>query len=49
MICPRCKNAMREQKRSFHKQRKWVCPHCGRVRMQSTRADSKKERRTPPE
>ena len=25
---------MKEQKRSFHKQRKWVCPKCGFVRFQ---------------
>lgn len=25
---------MKEEKRSFHKQRKWVCPRCGRVRFQ---------------
>jgi rubredoxin len=25
---------MKEIKRAFHKQRKWVCPKCGRVRFQ---------------
>jgi transposase-like protein len=35
MTCPRCRSAMKEQKRCFHKQRKWVCPRCGNVRMQS--------------
>lgn len=35
MTCARCRLAMRELKRSFHKQRKWVCPRCGRVRMQA--------------
>jgi len=25
---------MKEQKRSFHKRRKWVCPRCGKVRFQ---------------
>jgi hypothetical protein len=25
---------MREEKRPFHKQRKWVCPKCGRTRFQ---------------
>ncbi|MCK4224672.1 MAG: hypothetical protein KAX39_05790 [candidate division Zixibacteria bacterium] len=25
---------MKEVKRVFHKQRKWVCPKCGRVRFQ---------------
>ncbi|MEO0113896.1 MAG: hypothetical protein ABIK93_00275 [candidate division WOR-3 bacterium] len=34
MYCPRCKTKMVEQKRSFHKKRKWVCPKCGKVRMQ---------------
>ena len=34
MICPNCKTPMREQRRSYHKQRKWVCPRCGMVRMQ---------------
>jgi transposase len=34
MICSRCKTPMKEEKRSFHKKRKWVCPRCGKVRMQ---------------
>ncbi len=34
MRCPRCKAAMKEEKRSFHKQRKWICPKCGFVRFQ---------------
>jgi transposase-like protein len=34
LICNRCHHAMREEKRSFHKKRKWICPHCGRARMQ---------------
>jgi len=25
---------MKEEKRVFHKQRKWICPRCGRIRMQ---------------
>jgi len=25
---------MKEDKRSHHKKRKWVCPVCGKVRMQ---------------
>jgi hypothetical protein len=28
---------MREQKRSFHKKRKWVCKRCGLVKMQGVR------------
>jgi transposase-like protein len=34
MICPRCKAKMTDQGRSYHKQRKWICPKCGRVRFQ---------------
>jgi transposase-like protein len=34
MICPRCKTPMKELKRSFHKQWKWVCPKCKYVRFQ---------------
>ncbi|NLI97346.1 hypothetical protein GX441_01655 [bacterium] len=35
MLCPRCKVGMREERRSFHKKRKWICPKCGRTRMQA--------------
>ncbi len=34
MICRRCKIKMKEEKRSFHKQRKWICPKCASVRFQ---------------
>ncbi len=34
MTCPKCKSPMKELKRTFHKQRKWVCPKCGCVRFQ---------------
>ncbi len=34
MTCKRCGIKMREKKRSFHKQRKWVCPKCGKVEFQ---------------
>ncbi|MCK6474566.1 MAG: hypothetical protein L6R28_22845 [Planctomycetes bacterium] len=34
MYCKRCKVKMEEQKRSYHKKRKWTCPACGRSRMQ---------------
>ncbi len=37
MICPRCKTKMSEQRRSFHKQRKWVCSKCGLVKMQKAK------------
>ena len=34
MTCKRCGVKMKEEKRSFHKQRKWICPKCGKVRFQ---------------
>lgn len=34
MYCKRCRIKMREEKRLFHKQRKWICPKCGRVRFE---------------
>jgi len=34
MICSKCKTAMKEERRSFHKRRKWVCPKCGAVKFQ---------------
>jgi hypothetical protein len=37
MTCPRCRVKMQEQKRRFHKQRKWVYPKGGRVPMQKQR------------
>ena len=37
MICQKCKAHMAERKRSYHKKRKWVCPRCGRVRMQNVK------------
>lgn len=30
---------MKEEKRVFHKQRKWICPKCGKVRFQKTIKD----------
>jgi transposase-like protein len=36
MYCKKCKVKMQEQKRSFHKKRKWICPICGRARMEMT-------------
>lgn len=35
MICPKCRSAMVEDKRTHHKQRKWKCKRCGKVRMQA--------------
>jgi hypothetical protein len=37
MICRKCKVNMRELKRTYHKKRKWICPACGRARMQALR------------
>lgn len=37
MTCPRCRHPMREVPGTFHKQRKWLCPHCGKVRLQRQR------------
>jgi len=42
MNCRRCHSPMREQKRSFHKQRKWICPKCGRARMQQVKRDRRR-------
>ena len=42
MICKRCGRAMREQKRTFHKQRKWMCPRCGKARMERVGARAKR-------
>lgn len=35
---------MEEQKRSFHKHRKWICPVCGRARMQEQKEKKGKVR-----
>jgi len=32
---------MKEEKRTFHKQRKWVCPLCGKVRFQKAEKPKK--------
>jgi predicted RNA-binding Zn-ribbon protein involved in translation (DUF1610 family) len=36
---------MEEQKRSFHKQRKWICPQCGKARMQAQKLRQSKTRK----
>jgi len=33
---------MREEKRTFHKQRKWICPVCKRARMQKVTKSPRK-------
>jgi len=37
LFCPACRVKMKEEPRSFHKQRKWTCPRCGKARMQAVR------------
>jgi transposase-like protein len=44
VICPVCGKGMRELRRTYHKKRKWVCPECGRVRMQKTKGKEKERR-----
>ncbi len=39
MLCRKCKIGMKEQGRSFHKQRKWICPKCGKVKFQKLTKD----------
>jgi len=37
LTCPKCKVKMVEQKRPFHKKRKWICPRCKKVRMETVK------------
>jgi len=41
MNCKRCRIKMKEEKRTFHKQRKWICPKCGGVRFQAAKKPEK--------
>lgn len=43
MTCPKCKIKMKEEKRSFHKKRKWICPDCKTVRFQSIKKNNKSD------
>jgi len=36
---------MTEMKRTFHKQRKWICPKCGAVRFQQKQIRKSKNAR----
>jgi hypothetical protein len=45
MFCKYCRVKMREERRSFHKKRKWICPECGRARMQNV--EEKREKPKP--
>ncbi|MHC4502413.1 MAG: hypothetical protein ACYTFI_03830 [Planctomycetota bacterium] len=38
MHCKRCKIKMRLSPTVHHKKRKWICPRCGRARMETVRA-----------
>ncbi len=40
MNCKHCKVKMEEKKRTYHKKRKWICPKCGRARMQIAKSKS---------
>ena len=42
MHCKKCKIKMKEERRSFHKKRKWICPQCGKVRMQQQKPKTDK-------
>ena len=42
MTCKKCHIQMKEEKRTFHKQRKWICPRCGAVRFQLAKKIEKK-------
>jgi len=44
MHCKRCRVKMRLSPTVHHRKRKWICPKCGRARMQGTKKprDSRK-------
>jgi len=43
MHCKKCKVKMRLSPTAHHKQRKWICPKCGRARMEGYKKDRKKK------
>ena len=45
MLCPRCKVKMRVSPAVHHKRRKWICPRCGRAKMESKAARGNRERK----
>jgi len=46
MTCKMCRVQMKELKgHIYHKKRKWKCPKCGRVRMQSPGVASTRQER----
>ena len=46
MHCTRCKVKMRESPRSHHKKRKWICPRCGRAKLENP-GPKKRDQRAP--
>ena len=49
MTCPRCRTKMKVAAHRPHKQEKWRCPKCGKVRMKAdmllTKASSERQQR----
>lgn len=45
MHCKRCRVKMRLSPTVHHKKRKWICPNCGRARMEETRKPGRAARR----
>jgi transposase-like protein len=47
MNCKRCKVKMAETRGTHHKQKKWVCPVCGRARMEAVARKRRPRERRP--
>ncbi|MCD6310188.1 MAG: hypothetical protein J7M18_05700 [Candidatus Eremiobacteraeota bacterium] len=45
MVCSRCKIKMKEVKHLAHGKRKWICPECGKVKMQVLKKARKKRKK----
>ena len=45
MYCKRCRVKMRLSPSVHHKKRKWICPRCGRARMEGAGAPGRATRR----
>ncbi|MCC6157494.1 MAG: hypothetical protein IT350_05525 [Deltaproteobacteria bacterium] len=43
MHCRKCRIKMKEERRVFHGKRKWICPACGRARMQMVEKPDRKK------
>lgn len=48
MHCKRCKIKMRLSPAVHHKKRKWICPRCGRARMEKRGRASRADTRADP-